>query len=96
MKAKRQKKSIPSQAIQYTVRKVPAHIDQAIKRLAKSKRVSVNQLLLEYLQSLGASSVSEAEPKYRDLDSLAGSWVEDKKFDAALKEQSKIDKSLWK
>jgi len=32
----------------------------------------------------------------RDLDFLAGTWVEDPQFDAALKEQDKIDRDVWR
>jgi hypothetical protein len=34
--------------------------------------------------------------KRRDLSDLAGTWVDDPEFDAALEAQSQIDPELWK
>jgi plasmid stability protein len=34
-------------------------------------------------------------PKKRDLSDLAGTWVEDPEFDAALEDQRRIDWELW-
>jgi len=35
-------------------------------------------------------------PKKRDLSDIAGTWVEDPEFDAALEDQSRIDWELWR
>ena len=51
---------------------------------------------------LRAALIREAEgpdvPErvYSDLDALAGSWVEDAAFDAALQAQDRIDEALWR
>lgn len=34
-------------------------------------------------------------PKRRDLSDIAGTWVEDPEFDAALEDQRRIDWELW-
>jgi hypothetical protein len=34
-------------------------------------------------------------PKKRDLSDLAGTWVEDPEFDAAMEDQRRIDWELW-
>ena len=77
---------------QYTIRRVPAHLDEALRRKAKRKGVSLNQVLLESL----AESVGEEAAKYHDLDELAGSWKTDKAFDNAVKAFDKIDPDDWK
>ena len=77
---------------QYTIRRVPAHLDEALRRKAKRKGVSLNQVLLESLEE----SVGEEAAKYHDLDALTGSWKTDKAFDNAVKAFDKIDPDDWK
>jgi hypothetical protein len=35
------------------------------------------------------------EMLHHDLDDLAGQWVEDPEFDAAVEAQDQVDESLW-
>lgn len=77
---------------QYTVRRVPANLDEALRRKAKRKGQSLNQVLLDSL----AESVGEEAARYHDLDELAGSWKTDKAFDNAVKAFDKIDPDDWK
>lgn len=42
------------------------------------------------------TGLSEVPTQYDDLDDLAGSWVHDPEFDAALSEQDTVDPELWK
>ena len=77
---------------QYTIRRVSPHVDEALRRKAKLKGKSLNQVILDSL----AESVGEEASRYHDLDELAGSWKADKAFDNALKAFDKIDPGDWK
>lgn len=77
---------------QYTIRQVPSRIDEALRRKAKEKGISLNQMLLDTL----AESVCEDAARYHDLDELAGTWKQDKAFDEAVKASDRIDPSDWK
>jgi len=78
---------------QYTVRQVPASLDAALRRKAKRKGQSLNQVLLDTLaESVG---VSEEAARYHDLDALAGTWKSDKAFDDAVKVFDKVDPEDW-
>jgi len=74
--------------VQYTVRGIPPEVDQALRRKARDRRVSLNQLLAnELINASGASN----DRRYRSLKQVAGRWKEDPEFDKALKDQRKID-----
>lgn len=74
--------------MQYTVRGIPPEVDQALRRKARDRRVSLNQLLAnELINASGASN----DRRYRSLKQVAGRWKEDPEFDKALKDQRKID-----
>jgi hypothetical protein len=78
---------------QYTIRGVPRDVDQALRRKARERRISLNQLLVEELRhASGASS----ERRYRSLEQFVGAWKEDPEFDRILEEQRQIDWSAWK
>jgi hypothetical protein len=85
--------------LQYTVRNVPAHIDRALRRLAESRGVSLNRLLLQALEAAGGGGDIEGPGRkllFDDLDALAGTWIEDSAFNEAVSAQRKIDPDLWK
>ncbi len=78
---------------QYTVRQVPAPLDAALRRKAKRKGQSLNQVLLDTLaESVG---VGEEAARYHDLDALAGTWKKDKAFDDAVKAFDQVDPKDW-
>lgn len=77
---------------QYTIRRVPLQVDEALRRKAKRKGKSLNQVIIDSL----TESVGEEASRYHDLDELAGSWKTDKAFDNALKAFEKIDPGDWK
>ena len=81
-------------ANQYTVRGVPDRVDEALRRRARDEGKSLNQVTVEALAA--AAGIGETEVRYHDLDSLAGTWLADPEFDAALEEQNQIDPELWK
>src|SRR6202030_2670571 len=60
-------------SIQYTIRGVPREVDQALRRRARERRISLNRLLIEELA--GASGASSTR-RFRSLKGLAGCWQE--------------------
>jgi hypothetical protein len=77
--------------VQYTIRGVPPEVDCELRRRARDKKISLNQLLVEELRSAAGTA-----RKYRSLDGVAGAWVDDPEFDRALEDQRRIDPDLWK
>ena len=72
---------------------MPREVDQALRRRARERRISLNRLLIEELA--GASGASGSR-RFRSLKGLAGRWQEDPEFDQALEEQRRIERKLWK
>ena len=84
-----------SPRVQYTVRNVSRSVDTALRRKAAETGMSLNEVLLMALTK--EAGLAGAETRiYHDLDHLAGTWVEDPEFDAAIAAQDVIDESLWK
>ena len=80
--------------LQYTIRKVPRNVDEALRRRAKQAGKSLNQVLLESLRE--SAGVSKEAARYNDLDDLAGTWKNDKAFEEAIRSFEKIDQDDWK
>ena len=59
----------------YTLRKVPANLDRALRRKAQREGKSLNAIALEAL-SVGLG-LSGKTVQYGDLDFIFGSWIED-------------------
>jgi hypothetical protein len=81
--------------IQYTIRNVPTAVDRALRRKASEQKRSLNQVLLAAI-SREAGAGEGAGVLHHDMDHLAGKWVEDPDFDAALAAQDEIDPELWR
>ena len=80
--------------IQYTLRQVPKRVDEALRHRSKRSRRSLNE---EALQALSRGlGVADEKVLHYDLDSLAGTWQEDKGFDAAIAAQDQVDPKLWR
>jgi len=80
--------------IQYTLRDVPESVDRELRSRALRERQSLNSVALHLLTA--GLGLSGEPPCSHDLDPVAGSWVEDPAFDAALRSMDKVDKGLWK
>jgi hypothetical protein len=80
--------------MQYTIRNVPKAVDQALRNKAKSEGKSLNVLVVEAIKCL--LNLSDHPVKHRDLDFIAGTWVEDPEFDKIIAEQRRIDPEDWK
>jgi hypothetical protein len=79
--------------MQYTVRDIPKRVDSALRKQAKRRGKSLNQIALEALSR--AAGLCELV-RYRNLDWLAGTWVHDPEFDKIIEEQRQIDPEMWK
>lgn len=76
----------------YTINNVPDEIDRALHARAEAEHKSPEQAILDALaRDLGVNS----SQKKRDMSDIAGTWVEDPEFDAALEDQRRIDWELW-
>ncbi|MGI8438512.1 MAG: hypothetical protein ACR2NX_16685 [Chthoniobacterales bacterium] len=79
---------------QLTIRKLPRRLGGALRKKAAEDGLSLNSAAIEAMErGLGLAD----EPiRHHDLDFLAGTWVEDPKFDAAVEAQRKIEPAMWK
>ncbi|MDA0322512.1 MAG: hypothetical protein O2923_07335 [Verrucomicrobia bacterium] len=79
---------------QYTIRGVSERLDRVLRERAADYGVSLNEASLKVLaRGLG---LDEGAVANHDLDDLAGTWVQDEAFDAAMKEMDRIDEDLWR
>src|SRR5687767_1911928 len=77
-------------SVQYTVRNVPRSVDAVLRRKAIEEGKSLNEILRQALVK-EAGLAGQEKRTYNDLDHLAGTWVEDPEFDAAIAAQDVID-----
>jgi hypothetical protein len=67
------------------------------KQLDTSKTTyTTNEFGAILVRSATTDADGKPLPKRRDLSDLAGTWVEDPEFDAALEDQRRIDWELWR
>ncbi len=78
-------------SVQLTIRDVPERTKEIFRRRAAAEQKSLNTVVVEAL-----NEIAGGDRRYHDLDDLAGRWVEDPAFDATIRAQHRIDKSLWK
>ena len=80
--------------MQYTIRNVPDSLDEALRRVAREKGKSLNDVAIEAL-ARGAGVTGERD-RQRDLADIAGTWRKDPAFDRALAAQDTIDEEMWR
>ena len=80
--------------MQYTIRNVPRHLDEALRRAARQQGKSLNEVAVETLAR--GAGVSGELGCQRDLGDIAGTWRKDPAFDAALAAQDAIDEEMWR
>ncbi len=80
--------------MQYTLRNIPLQLDKALRQRARLESKSLNQVAIEALMK--AFSLAGQPVKQRDLSDIMGTWVDDPKIDAALKDQRRIEPDLWR
>lgn len=81
-------------SIQYALRQVPARIDRSLRQKSKQAGLSLNETAIDALSK--GHGLGDERPRFHDLDALAGIWVEDAGFDAAIAAQDQVDPRLWK
>jgi hypothetical protein len=76
------------------VRDVDPIVVENIKLAAKQRGISVSRLVAEVLSE---QFTGEKQPRYHDLDSLAGTWsAQDlREFETAIEPLTKVDAELW-
>lgn len=80
--------------MQYTIRNVPNSLDEALRRAARDRGKSLNEVAIEALAR--GAGIAEDRSRQRDLGDIAGSWRKDAAFDRALAAQDTIDEEMWK
>lgn len=83
-----------NRCMQYTIRNVPSALDEALRRTARERGKSLNEVAIEAL-ARGAGVRGELGPQ-RDLSDIAGTWQKDRAFDSALAAQDTIDEEMWR
>jgi len=78
---------------QYTIRRIPVTLDEALRRRARRERKSLNEVALEALHR--AADLPQPDTACDDLDACIGTWEDDPEFDAALEAQDRVDEALW-
>ena len=80
--------------MQYTIRNVPGALDEALRRAARERGKSLNEVAIEALAP-GAGVAGELS-RQRNLGDIAGTWRKDAAFDSALAAQDTIDEEMWR
>ena len=80
--------------MQYTIRGVPAAVDQAVRERARAESKSLNEVAVEAL--VDGLGLGDEDVARRDLSDVAGTWKKDAGLDAALAAQDRVDENLWK
>ena len=80
--------------MQYTIRKVPATLDAALRRRAREQGKSLNEVAIEALAR--GAGLTEDHFSQRNLSDVAGTWRKDPMFDSAVAAQDKVDEELWR
>ncbi|MCD6116718.1 antitoxin [bacterium] len=80
-----------------TIRGVDSALAEAIKKTAEKHQESMNQTLLKLLKDSLGLTKKPAFPKYKDLDSMAGTWTvkEEKEFIKNTGSFREIDEEMW-
>jgi plasmid stability protein len=80
--------------MQYTIRNVPNTLDEALRRVARERGKSLNEVAIDAL-ARGAGVTGERVPQ-RNLSDITGTWRKDPAFDGALAAQQTIDEEMWR
>ncbi len=80
--------------MQYTIRGVPAVVDDALRMRARETGKSLNEVAIDALAE--GTGVTRAPRRRRDLGDVAGAWDPDAAVEAALAAQDEPDPDLWR
>ena len=81
-------------SMQYTIRGIPAAIDEALRKRARADGKSLNEAAIDALAE--GSGAVRAPRKRRALGDIAGTWKADKAVESALAAQDQVDDDLWR
>jgi hypothetical protein len=80
--------------MQYTIRGIPAAVDNAIRERARVAGKSLNEAAVEALTE--GSGMAGAPRRRRNLGDVAGTWKAEKSVESALAAQDRVDADLWR
>ncbi len=80
--------------MQYTIRRIPAVVDNALRERARAAGTSLNTAAVDALAE--GSGMAGRPRKRRDLGDIAGTWKADKAVESALAAQDRVDEDLWR
>jgi predicted nucleic acid-binding protein len=80
--------------MQYTLRGIPAAVDNALRARARAAGKSLNEAAVDALAE--ASGIAGGRRKRRDLGDIARTWKADKAVAAVLADQDRVDEDLWR
>ncbi len=80
--------------MQYTIRGIPAAVDNALRERARAAGKSLNEAAVDALTE--GAGMARAPRKRRDLSEIAGAWKADKAVESALAAQDHVDEDLWR
>jgi hypothetical protein len=80
--------------MQYTIRRIPKAVDDAVRERARATGKSLNEAAVDALAD--GAGLKGIPRKRRDLSDVAGTWKADKAFEAVLADQDRVDKDLWR
>jgi hypothetical protein len=82
-----------NECMQYTIRNVPEILDEALRRTARERDKSLNEVAIEALAR--GAGITQDRSRQRDLGDIGGTWRKDAAFDSALAAQDTIDEEMW-
>jgi hypothetical protein len=80
--------------MQYTIRRIPKAVDNAIRDRARATGKSLNEAAVDALAD--GTGITSAPRKRRDLSDIARTWKPDKALESALADQDTVDERLWR
>jgi len=80
-----------------TLRSIPRDLARVLEQRARAKGQSLAKTVLDLLEESAGIRRQAPPALHHDLDALAGTWTEEEgaAFEAALREQRRIDPELW-
>ena len=80
--------------MQYTIRGIPAALDNALRERARAAGKSLNEAAVDALAE--GAGMAGSRRKRRDLADIARTWKAGKAVEAALVDQDRVDEDLWR
>lgn len=80
--------------MQYTIRRIPAIVDQALRERARQSGKSLNEAAIDALAE--GAGITGSPRRHRSLSDIARTWKADKALESALADQDRVDDDLWR